>query len=112
MGKSGDKLRVVDSKGRVVGVEGLRIADTSVIPVVMKYVLLHMLAVCFPHLLVLIGIRYEQQPSSSFSVLSRRCRRGWYFERSCDIGKTPEGDEILIAFPQMRAVDSLEFVGG
>lgn len=39
MGKAGDKLRVVDSKGRVVGLEGLRIADTSVVPVVMKYVL-------------------------------------------------------------------------
>lgn len=38
MGRAGDKLRVVDSKGRVVGVEGLRIADISVVPVVMKYV--------------------------------------------------------------------------
>ncbi|RPB09512.1 alcohol oxidase [Morchella conica CCBAS932] len=36
MGKAGDKMRVVDSKGRVVGVDGLRIADTSVIPVVMN----------------------------------------------------------------------------
>lgn len=38
MGRAGDKLRVVDSKGRVVGVESLRVADISVVPVVMKYV--------------------------------------------------------------------------
>ena len=36
MGAGGDPLRVVDSGGRVVGVAGLRVADTSVIPVVMK----------------------------------------------------------------------------
>lgn len=36
MGAAGDPLRVVDSGGRVVGVTGLRVADTSVIPVVMK----------------------------------------------------------------------------
>ncbi|RPA95618.1 alcohol oxidase [Choiromyces venosus 120613-1] len=36
MGAAGDPLRVVDSGGRVVGVEGLRVADTSVIPVVMN----------------------------------------------------------------------------
>jgi len=36
MGAAGDPLRVVDSGGRVVGVMGLRVADTSVIPVVMK----------------------------------------------------------------------------
>lgn len=36
MGAAGDPLRVVDSGGRVVGVNGLRVADTSVIPVVMK----------------------------------------------------------------------------
>jgi choline dehydrogenase-like flavoprotein len=38
MGKAGDKLRVVDSGGRVVGIKGLRVADTSVVPVVMKSV--------------------------------------------------------------------------
>ncbi|KAG0643830.1 hypothetical protein HOY80DRAFT_997404 [Tuber brumale] len=36
MGAASDPLRVVDSGGRVVGVEGLRVADTSVVPVVMN----------------------------------------------------------------------------
>lgn len=65
MGKAGDKLRVVDSKGRVVGVEGLRIADTSVVPVVMKYVSpleprpIHAVPL-FSFVVMLIGIRHEQ----------------------------------------------------
>ncbi|CUS14674.1 unnamed protein product [Tuber aestivum] len=36
MGAAGDPLRVVDSGGRVVGVKGLRVADASVIPIVMN----------------------------------------------------------------------------
>ncbi|KAG0136709.1 hypothetical protein HOY82DRAFT_667459 [Tuber indicum] len=36
MGAASDPMRVVDSGGRVVGVKGLRVADTSVIPVVMN----------------------------------------------------------------------------
>jgi len=38
MGKEGDPLRVVDSGGKIEGLKGIRIADTSVVPVVMKYV--------------------------------------------------------------------------
>ncbi|KAL7269933.1 hypothetical protein RUND412_007371 [Rhizina undulata] len=36
MGKNGDPLRVVDAAGKVVGIEGLRVADVSVVPVVMN----------------------------------------------------------------------------
>lgn len=36
MGKEGDPLRVVDSSGRVVGLESLRVADASVMPHLMK----------------------------------------------------------------------------
>ena len=32
MGKSGDEDAVVDSKGRVFGVDGLRVCDASVFP--------------------------------------------------------------------------------
>ncbi len=47
MGKEGDPLRVVDSSGRVVGTEGLRVADTSVVPVVMKYALSTYIVRCY-----------------------------------------------------------------
>jgi len=33
MGSSGDDLAVTDSAGRVMGVDGLRIADASVMPI-------------------------------------------------------------------------------
>ncbi|KAF8250360.1 alcohol oxidase [Wilcoxina mikolae CBS 423.85] len=36
MGKEGDPLRVVDSGGKIVGLKRIRIADTSVVPVVMN----------------------------------------------------------------------------
>ena len=36
MGRAGDKMAVTDSVGRVRGVDGLRVADASVMPVIIR----------------------------------------------------------------------------